>query len=37
MIFAMAIASAVSLLIVGPRRAQRKVLRAFRVYGETKS
>jgi hypothetical protein len=37
MIFAIAIASAVSLLIVSPREAQRKALRALRAYGETEA
>jgi hypothetical protein len=36
-IFAIAIASAVSLLIVSPREAQRKALRALRAYGETEA
>jgi hypothetical protein len=35
MIFAIAIASAVLLLIVSPHEAQRKALRALRAYGET--
>jgi hypothetical protein len=34
-IFAIAIASAVSLLIISPHEAQRRVLRALRAYGET--
>jgi hypothetical protein len=37
MVFAIAIASAVSLLIVGPREAQRRGLRALRAYGETEA
>jgi hypothetical protein len=37
MIFAIAIASAVSLLIVSPHEAQRKALRALRAYGETEA
>jgi hypothetical protein len=37
MIFAIAIASAVSLLIVSPHEAQRRVLRALRAYGETEA
>ena len=37
MIVAMAIASAVSLLIVSPHEAQRRVLRALRAYGETET
>ena len=36
-IFAMAIASAVSLLTIGPHGAQRKTLRALRNYGETEA
>jgi hypothetical protein len=36
-IFAMAIASAVSLLIVSPHEAQRNALRALRAYGETEA
>jgi hypothetical protein len=37
MIFAIEIASAVSLLIVSPHQAQRKALRALRAYGETEA
>jgi hypothetical protein len=37
MIFVIAIASAVSLLIVSPREAQRKTLRALRAYGDTEA
>ena len=37
MIFAVAIASAVSLLIICPHGAQRKALRALRAYGETEA
>ena len=37
LIFAIAIASAVSLLIVSPREAQRKALRALRTSGETEA
>jgi hypothetical protein len=37
MIFAMAIASAVALLIVRPSEAHRKALRAFRAYGKTEA
>ena len=37
MIFVMAIASAVSLLIISPHEAQRKILRALRAYGETEA
>jgi hypothetical protein len=37
MIFAIAIASAVSLLIVSPREAQRKALRDLRAYAETEA
>jgi hypothetical protein len=36
-IVAMAIASAVSLLIVTPHEAQRRALRALRAYGETEA
>jgi hypothetical protein len=36
-IFAIAIASAVSLLIVGPHEAQRRALRVLRAYGETEA
>ena len=36
-IVAMAIASAVSLLIVSPHEAQRRALRALRAYGETEA
>jgi hypothetical protein len=36
-ILAIAIASAVSLLIVSPHEAQRKALRALRAYGETEA
>jgi hypothetical protein len=36
-IFAMAIASAVSLLIVSPHEAQRMALRVLRAYGETEA
>jgi hypothetical protein len=36
-IVAMAIASAVSLLIVRPHEAQRSALRALRAYGETEA
>jgi hypothetical protein len=36
-IVAMAIASAVSLLIVSPHEAQRRGLRALRAYGETEA
>jgi hypothetical protein len=37
MIFAIAIASAVSLLIVSPHEAQRKALWVLRAYGETEA
>jgi hypothetical protein len=37
MILAIAIASAVSLLIISPHEAQRKVLRALRAYGEAEA
>ena len=37
LIVAMAIASAVSLLIVSPHEAQRRALRALRAYGETEA
>jgi hypothetical protein len=37
MILAIAIASAVSLLIVSPCGAQRKALRTLRAYGETEA
>ena len=37
MIFAMSIASAVSLLVISPRRAQREALRALRDDSETES
>lgn len=37
MIFAIAIASAISLLIVSPHEAQRKALRALRACGETEA
>ena len=37
LIFAIAIASAVSLLIVSPHEAQRKALGALRAYGETEA
>ena len=37
MIVAMAIASAVSLLIVSPHEAWRRALRASRAYGETEA
>ena len=36
-IVAMAIASAVSLLIVSPHEARRRALRALRAYGETEA
>ena len=36
-IFAIAIASAVSLLIVGPHEPQRRALRVLRAYGETEA
>ena len=37
LILAIAIASAVSLLIVSPHEAQRRGLRALRAYGETEA
>jgi hypothetical protein len=37
MIVAIAIASAVSLLIVSPHEARRRALRAMRAYGETEA
>ena len=37
LIFAIAIASALSLLSVSPHEAQRKALRALRAYGETEA
>jgi hypothetical protein len=36
-IFAIVIASAVSLLIISPHEAQRKALRALRAYGENEA
>jgi hypothetical protein len=36
-VFAIAIASAVSLLIISPHEAQRKALRALRAYGKTEA